>query len=64
MKRDLMEILCCPVHKSDLVLTVKQEEKDEVLEGTLRCAECRFDYPIEGGIPNLLPPEMHEKKAA
>lgn len=61
MKRDLMEILCCPVHKADLVLTVKQEDKDEVLEGDLFCRECDFHYPIEGGIPNLLPPEMHKK---
>ncbi|HLE98245.1 MAG TPA: methytransferase partner Trm112 [Candidatus Thermoplasmatota archaeon] len=63
MKRDLMEILCCPVHKSDLKLTVKEETPEEILEGDLYCGECRFHYPIEGGIPNLLPPEMHERKA-
>ena len=62
MKRDLMDILCCPVHKSDLALTVKEENDTEVLEGDLFCGECGFHYPIEGGIPNLLPPEMHEKK--
>jgi uncharacterized protein len=63
MKRDLMEILCCPVHKTDLRLTVTKEDAQEIVEGTLRCEQCRFDYPIEDGIPNLLPPEMHEKKA-
>ena len=63
MKRDLMDILCCPVHKTDLVLTVKQEDATEILEGDLYCATCSFHYPIEGGIPNLLPPEMHEKAA-
>jgi uncharacterized protein len=61
MKRDLMDILCCPVHKTDLRLTVTRGDEQEVLEGTLRCDTCAFDYPIEDGIPNLLPPEMHGK---
>lgn len=60
MKRDLMDILCCPVHKTDLTLTVTEEDGDDVLEGTLHCAECHVDYPIHGGIPNLLPPDMQE----
>ena len=70
MRKDLVQIVCCPVHKSTLKLTVeKQDEHGDILEGTLRCAACRFDYPIEGGIPNLLPPEYHvdevkAKKAA
>lgn len=63
MKRDLMDILACPVHKTDLELTVKEEDGQDVLEGDLYCGECAFHYPIEGGIPNLLPPEMHEKSA-
>lgn len=62
MKRDLMDILCCPVHKTDLQLRVTKEEGGDIVEGTLHCALCRFDYPIEEGIPNLLPPEMHERK--
>lgn len=64
MKQDLMEILCCPVHKTDLVLTIKAKNEAEILEGDLFCAQCSFHYPIEGGIPNLLPPDMHEKRAA
>jgi uncharacterized protein YbaR (Trm112 family) len=56
-----MDIICCPVCKGDLALTVKKEDK-EIIEGTLRCAKCAFDYPIEDGIPNLLPPDMHVKK--
>lgn len=60
MKRDLTEILCCPIHKTDLELAVEEEDGDEVLEGTLTCGECGVDYPIRNGIPNLLPPEMQE----
>jgi uncharacterized protein YbaR (Trm112 family) len=56
MKRSLMEILCCPVCKGDLVLTVIDENEKEILAGELHCAACRADYPIREGIPNLLPP--------
>ena len=60
MRKDLVEIVCCPVHKTPLALTVKEQDPHgDILEGTLRCATCRFDYPIEEGIPNLLPPEYH-----
>ncbi|MEM2869609.1 MAG: methytransferase partner Trm112 [Thermoplasmata archaeon] len=57
MKRTLMDILCCPLCKGDLALTVKKEEGREIVAGTLRCEKCSVDYPIEDGIPNLLPPE-------
>ena len=55
-----MEILCCPVCKGDLTLTTTRVEKDEILEGTLRCAHCRVDYPISDGIPDLLPPDQRD----
>jgi uncharacterized protein YbaR (Trm112 family) len=58
MKRKLMDILACPVCKHHpLELTVKKEDEKEVLEGTIRCPKCAIDYPIEDGIPNMLPPE-------
>jgi uncharacterized protein YbaR (Trm112 family) len=58
MKKDLMDILACPVCKEGLELCVDSEEGDEVLEGTLLCAKCDESYPIADGIPNLLPPQM------
>ena len=58
MKRELMDILACPVCKGSLELEVTKEENDEVIEGTLRCASCGQTYPIEDTIPNLLPPEI------
>ncbi len=57
MKRDLMEILCCPVCKGDLELTVKVE-KDEIIEGSLFCQHCNHRYEITDGIPDLLPPDF------
>ncbi len=55
MKRNLLSMLCCPVCKGDLSLAVEREEGKEILEGTLSCSRCKKGYPIEEGIPNLLP---------
>ncbi|MCG2827537.1 MAG: methytransferase partner Trm112 [Thermoplasmatales archaeon] len=60
MKKELMDILCCPVCKSDLELRVEKEEKDEIIEGKLVCRKCG-EYKIEDGIPNLLPKEQEMK---
>ena len=57
MRRDLMEILCCPVCKGDLTLSVAEESAEEIVRGTLSCAHCKVDYPIEETIPNLIPPK-------
>lgn len=64
MKRELMDILCCPIDKHELTLTVQEEDEDEILEGYLECTDCGERYPIEDGIPNLLPPDMREESVA
>jgi uncharacterized protein YbaR (Trm112 family) len=58
MKKDLLDILACPVCKSPLTLTVEEEDDVEVVRGILRCESCEEDYPIEDSIPNLLPPNL------
>ncbi len=58
VRRDLMEILACPVCKGELELTVDEEDEREVIRGSLRCAKCDERYPITDTIPNLLPPEL------
>ncbi|RLF56569.1 MAG: Trm112 family protein [Thermoplasmata archaeon] len=55
MKKDLMDIICCPTCKSPLILSIEKEEKDEVIEGSLICETCNVSYEIEDSIPNLLP---------
>mgnify|MGYP006301580381 FL=1 len=60
MKQSLMDIVCCPLDKQELELDVDAQDDDEVLDGTLTCTECGERYPIEDGIPNLLPPDMRE----
>ena len=60
MNPDLLEILRCPVCKGELTLDARRREADEVVSGTLRCGRCRVDYPIDDGIPNLLPPDQRD----
>jgi uncharacterized protein len=56
VRPELLEILCCPVCRGTLTLNVGTRNGEEIETGALRCAACRVDYPIEEGIPNLLPP--------
>jgi uncharacterized protein YbaR (Trm112 family) len=64
MKEELMEILCCPVDKHELELNADSRDDEEILSGTLVCTECGESYPIEDGIPNLLPPDMRDEAPA
>ncbi|EMA39701.1 methytransferase partner Trm112 [Halobiforma nitratireducens] len=72
MKESLLEILRCPLDKHELELEDAEYADDEdgdgdgneVVDGTLVCAECGERYPIEDGIPNLLPPDMREETPA
>lgn len=63
MRKDLMDILACPMCKGDLELTVDQEEGDDIVEGSLFCPSCDERYPINESIPNLLPPELRKAQA-
>jgi len=55
MKKDMLDILCCPTCKGDLELKIKKEENKEIVEGFFTCKKCNCTYSIEEGIPNLLP---------
>ncbi|SEV98092.1 methytransferase partner Trm112 [Natrinema salifodinae] len=64
MKESLLDILCCPLDKHDLELEDAEYDDDEVVGGDLVCTECGEAFPIEDGIPNLLPPDMREETPA
>ena len=59
-----MDILCCPLDKEELELEVDERDDEEIVTGSLVCTECGETYPIEDGIPNLLPPDMRDEAAA
>ena len=57
-----MEILACPLCKGDLELRIEAEDaRGDVMSGSLYCGHCNERYPIEDGIPNLLPPNLRDR---
>jgi uncharacterized protein YbaR (Trm112 family) len=61
LKKELVNLLVCPLCKGDLGLKVDEEEGDEIISGSFTCSACQQSYPIKEGIPNLLPPELRTK---
>jgi uncharacterized protein YbaR (Trm112 family) len=55
MKKDMIDILCCPTCKGELRLKVEKEENGDIIIGSFTCKTCKVTYPIEDGIPDLLP---------
>lgn len=64
MRKDLIDILACPMDKAPLELTIDEANGDEVIQGALTCTQCGERYPIEDRIPNLLPPETRKAMEA
>ncbi|ELZ08982.1 methytransferase partner Trm112 [Natrialba aegyptia] len=71
MKESLLDILRCPLDKHELELenatyadTDGDTDAAEVVSGELVCTDCGEHYPIDDGIPNLLPPDMREESPA
>ena len=48
ISQELLDVLACPVCK----------ERVELMGEELVCAGCGRKYPIEGGIPRMLPDEL------
>ena len=60
MRTELLEILVCPLCKAELALSVVTEASGEIVEGSLTCKGCGETYPVEDGIPNMLPPDLRD----
>ena len=72
MRPALLSYLACPECLGDLTLganstpdeievdeiEVDEIEVDEIEDGSLSCAGCAMEYPIENGIPRLMPREI------
>jgi uncharacterized protein YbaR (Trm112 family) len=55
MKKEIIELLCCPTCKGDLDLKIDKEVNNDIIEGIFTCRKCKCKYSIKEGIPNLLP---------
>ena len=61
MKRELINIIACPVCKGELELGVDKDNEQEVVTGSLHCPGCGQHFPVVDSIPNLLPPDQRDQ---
>ena len=58
MRLELLPKLQCPECAGNLSAENIQTDTDNLMEGQLRCRLCGTIYPVEQGIPNLLPRDL------
>ena len=62
MQRKLLEKLCCPFDRSDLQVSIfNEDDQHEIYEGLLTCSNCNRYFPIIHGIPIMTPDEYRQK---
>jgi SAM-dependent methyltransferase len=54
MKREILDILCCPQCKHNLKLVEEEVSNCEVIEGTLVCTRCGIHFEISKGVPRMI----------
>jgi uncharacterized protein YbaR (Trm112 family) len=59
MRPEFVELLGCPSCGGGLALRPEVESEGHVLEGSLCCASCSAAFPIERGVPRLLPDDRN-----
>jgi uncharacterized protein YbaR (Trm112 family) len=56
MNKNMLDCLCCPTCKNDLVYAdLKEIISSQITGGYLFCNNCKINYEIIDGIPVLLP---------
>jgi SAM-dependent methyltransferase len=56
----MLKILRCPACGSALRAEIATAEGEQIESGELGCSACEARYPIQGGIPDLVPPGVLE----
>ena len=62
MKRDLMELLACPMCRSEELELMVLAESVEIDEGVIACGGCGRYYPIIDTIPVMLPDQLRDRE--
>ncbi|MEM2855682.1 MAG: Trm112 family protein [Candidatus Nitrosocaldaceae archaeon] len=62
MKRELLDILACPIDKYPDLELYELNSKEEIIEGVIYCPQCSRFYPIIDAIPIMLPDELRDKE--
>ena len=57
MRQEFVSLLACPDCSGKVQFFDIEDSADDghVMSGTLQCEECKSEFPIEGGVPRLLP---------
>lgn len=53
MKRELLELICCPACEEALAIVEAELHDGEIWEGSLRCTGCDNSYDVHKGMPYL-----------
>lgn len=61
MKKELMEVLACPMDKEYPLELYIFEQTSEITEGLIVCPKCMRWYPIRDEIPEMLPDELRKE---
>ena len=61
MKKELMDILACPMDKHYPLNLIIFKETSEISEGLIFCSKCLRWYPIRDEIPELLPDKLRKE---
>jgi uncharacterized protein YbaR (Trm112 family) len=61
MKKELMNVLACPIDKEYPLELHIFEQTDEIKEGLIVCPKCLRWYPIRDEIPEMLPDELRKE---
>ncbi len=59
MRRTLLDVILCPrCHGSFALDAFTRAPGEQVVDGALHCQGCMRSYPVIGGVPRLLAPEL------
>ncbi len=61
MKKELLDILACPIDKYPALELYELKSDEEIVEGVMYCPKCSRFYPIINTIPIMLPDELRKK---
>mgnify|MGYP003930110095 CR=1 FL=1 len=61
MRRELLDILACPIDKYNKLELYELSYSNEIDEGVLYCPQCSRFYPIINSIPILLPDNLRNR---
>lgn len=61
MTQETLKKICCPFDKATLEVSfIRKEVQERIIEGLLRCPDCKRLYPIIHSIPIMSPDEYRE----